>query len=140
MPIQYHPKPGQVFWCDFRGNIWPEIDKKRPVVIFTPKYSQRTDLVAVVPLSTTAPPTICDFHCLLEKHPFPASAKKDEKSWAKCDLIQTVTFTRLTGYWEEVVDGKRKYLDCRISDADMLKIKKAVLHGLGLSGLTQYLK
>jgi len=137
MPLEFHPKPGQVFTCDFRGNIWPEIDKRRPVVIFTPKYAQRADLVAVVPLSMTAPPKICDFHCTLEKNPIPDA--KPGKVWAKCDLIQTVSFSRLTGIWREVINGKRKYLDLRVSDGDLLKIRKAVLHGLGFSGLTEHL-
>jgi mRNA interferase MazF len=139
MPIEHHPKPGQVFDCDFRGNIYPEIVKKRPVVILTPKYAQRADLVAVVPLSTTAPDKICEFHCVLEKNPVPG---EDEamKIWVKGDLVQTVTFTRLSGYWLEKVHDKRKYLTVRVSDADMMKIKKCVLHGLGFSGLTGHLK
>lgn len=139
MPIQHHPKQGQVYACDFRGNIWPEIDKKRPVVIFTPKYAQRADVVAVVPLSTTAPEHICDFHCTLERNPVPGEPE-DIKVWAKCDMIQTVTFARLTGYWLEVVNGKRQYLNVTVSAQDFLKIKRAVLHGLGFSGLTAHVK
>ena len=138
MPINFHPKAGTVYECDFAGNIWPEIDKKRPAVIFTPKYAQRADLVAVVPLSTTAPPIIRDFHCLLERNPVPGE-DPDIKVWAKCDCIQSVRFERLTGYWLEVIHGKRQYLKVVISPADLLKIQKAVLHGLGFSGLTKNL-
>ena len=138
MSLQFHPRPGQVFTCDFRGNIWPEVVKRRPVVIFTPKWAQRADLVAVVPLSTTAPEHICDFHCILEKNPIPDG--KVGKVWAKCDLVQTVSFARLTGIWREVVHGKRKYLDLRVTEADMLNIRRAVLHGLGFAGLTAHLK
>jgi mRNA interferase MazF len=137
MPIQFHPKQGTVYACDFRGNIWPEIDKVRPVVILTPKYAQRQDIVAVVPLSTTAPANIHGYHVVLEKNPVPGEDEK-LKVWAKCDLIQNVVFARLTGYWLEVVNGKRKYLTVHISDGDMLKIKKSVLYGLGFSGLTQH--
>ena len=138
MPIQFHPKQGRVFSCDFRGNIYPEIDKIRPVVIFTPKYAQRPDLVAVVPLSTTAPAKICSYHFILESNPVP-DEDPNKKVWAKCDLIQNVVFARLTGYWSEVINGKRQYLDVRISEGDMLKMKKAVIYSLGFSGLTEHI-
>lgn len=138
MAIEYHPKPGQVLTCDFQGNIWPEIIKRRPVVILTPKYAQRADLVAVVPLSTTAPERICDFHCVLEGNPIPDG--KTGKIWVKGDLVQTVTFSRLNGIWQGHQYGKRNYLKLFVSEADMLKIRKCVLYGLGFSGLTEHVK
>ena len=137
MAIPFHPKRGQVLWCNFDRNLWPEMIKKRPAVVFTHKIAQRADVVAMVPLSTTAPAHILDFHCVLEKHPFPASA--GTKCWAKCDMIQTVSFERLFGYWEKEVDGKRDYLNLFVSDADFLQIRKCVLHGLGFGDLTKHL-
>lgn len=56
MPLSYYPSPGEIVLCDYAtGFIPPEMVKLRPVVIVSPRLRKRGDLVAVVPLSTTAP-------------------------------------------------------------------------------------
>jgi mRNA interferase MazF len=136
--LPYHPKTGQVLYCDYHGCIYPEMDKKRFVVVISPKFGSRSDLCTVVPLSTTPPQTIEKFHHILSKDPYPDSPE-GTKVWAKCDMLMTVSFARLSGWWDEKVEGKRVYVKLFVSKEDLLAIRKCVLYALGLGGLTQYL-
>ena len=55
-------------------------------------------------------------------------------------MVYTVSFNRLSiPFSGKGTDGKRIY-DLRIIDkADLLKIQECLLHGIGLSSLTEYL-
>ena len=56
MALKFHPKPGTILVCDFRqGFRAPEMIKRRPVVVVSPRLRNRTDLCTVVPLSTIEP-------------------------------------------------------------------------------------
>jgi len=48
--------------CDFTGFKPPEMVKKRPVVILSPRYRRRTGLCIVVPFSTVEPELIEPHH------------------------------------------------------------------------------
>ena len=54
MAITIHPRPGQILLCDFsQGFREPEMVKsKRPVIVLTPAFKNRPELVTIVPLST----------------------------------------------------------------------------------------
>jgi len=52
MSIPYHPEQGTILICDFKGFIDPEMVKRRPVVVVSPRLRQRGKLCAVVPLGT----------------------------------------------------------------------------------------
>ena len=55
--LTFHPKPGTLLICDFdRGFKAPEMVKKRPVVVISPRRRKSTpQLCTVVPLSSSAP-------------------------------------------------------------------------------------
>ncbi len=55
--LTFHPKPDTLLICDFdRGFKAPEMVKKRPVVVISPRRRKSTpQLCTVVPLSSSAP-------------------------------------------------------------------------------------
>lgn len=64
MAITFHPSPGQILLCDFsQGFRVPEMVKsKRPVIVLTPAFKHRSDLVTIVPLSTVRPDPVQPYH------------------------------------------------------------------------------
>src|ERR1044072_1661132 len=92
MALSFHPKAGMVLACDFTGYVLPEIVKTRPVVVVLPNHLNPPGLFTIVPLSTTAPVPVCDYHYRLNGNPIPGENKE---VWAKCDLVATVAGLRL---------------------------------------------
>jgi len=140
MAIQYHPEPGTILICDFRGHEAPEMLKRRPVVVISPRLRNRTGLCTVVPLSTSAPTKIEPYHYRLHTDPPMHEPYSSPSHWVKADMVYTVAFSRLflmTGGKDS--SGKRIYDNRIIDKADLLKIQSAVLCGLGLTALTDYL-
>ncbi|MDD5271988.1 MAG: type II toxin-antitoxin system PemK/MazF family toxin [Methylovulum sp.] len=140
MAIKFHPEQGAILACDFQGLVPPEMVKRRPVIVVSPRLRHRTGLCTIVPLSTTPPPHIAAYHYKLHMdpvlpHPYDASAH-----WVKADMVYTVSFDRLHLMFDgKDASGKRHY-DLRVIDkADLIKIQQCVLHGLGLTALTDYL-
>ena len=131
--LEHHPHAGQVLICDFRGNIEPEINKRRPVVVVTPRLPHRSHLCMVVPLSTAAPDYPQPFHVRLSANPHP-NEPDDLPVWAKCDLITNVSLKRLDRFRV----GQRRYYTPQISDDDLLAVRKGVLGALGFPRLTEY--
>ena len=88
MPLMYYPQPGEILVCDYStGFIVPEMTKPRPVVIVSPRLRRRADLVAVVPLSTTAPEPVEAHHCSIHlADPLPPPFD-NPNMWAKCDML-----------------------------------------------------
>ena len=138
MPLLFPVLPGTILLCDYtRGFRLPEMVKRRSVIVISPRLPHRDYLWAVVPLSTTAPARDVAYVCRLElarplPPPFDAAV-----CWAKADMVATVGFERLdlfrTGRDRT---GRRQYLHPRLSDADLTRVRAAVLHGLGLGSLT----
>jgi uncharacterized protein YifN (PemK superfamily) len=93
MAITFFPRAGSVLVCDFSGYIAPEIVKTRPVVVISPNEGRRIGLITVIPLSTTAPLPVQQYHYRLHGNPIPGS--NIETVWAKCDLVATVSLARL---------------------------------------------
>ena len=120
--------------CDFQGYIVPEIVKKRPVVVISPRLPYRSHLCTVVPLSTARPDRLQPYHYEMSKNPHPREPD-DLPVWAKCDLLANVTLKRL----DRFKVGRRKYYTPRISDAVLEGIRVGVLHALGFGKLTEYL-
>ncbi len=140
MAIQIHPEQGTILICDFKGFVQPEMLKRRPVVVISPRLRKRGNLCSIVPLSTTAPKELSAFHYRLHVNP-PLPAPFDESAhWVKADMIYTVSFDRLyLPFRSKDGTGKRIY-DVRVVDkSDLLKIQQCVLHGIGLTHLTDYL-
>ncbi len=140
MAIQYHPDQGTIVICDFDGFVAPEMIKRRPAVVVSPRFRTRNGLCAVVPLSTTSPAQVCAYHFKLSVVP-PLPAPYDAGfHWVKADMVYTVSLARLhLPFSGKDAQGKRNY-DIRVIDqADLECIQRCVLHGLGLSNLTQHI-
>jgi uncharacterized protein YifN (PemK superfamily) len=142
MPIHYQVPPGTVLLCDYSmgGFREPEMVKKRPAVVISPRLRGRDNLSTVVPLSGTAPKRAVPYQCWIEM-PQPLPAPWDaEGYWAKADMLATVGLRRLdlfrTGRDQE---GKRKYLRPRIPDHELRRVRACVLNALGMPRLTDYL-
>jgi mRNA interferase MazF len=133
-PLPYHPKQGEVLRCDYSGLVPPEMDKVRWVVVISPKFLNRPDLCTVVPISTTPPAKPQAYHVALDNDPAPDAS--GDQAWAKCDMIMTVSFARLTGYWNgKDQQGRRKYISLFVSGKELGEIRQAVLAALGMSNL-----
>ncbi len=123
--IQFHPKKGSVLICDFRGHEVPEIIKKRPVVVITPKLPYRNGLAMVVPLSTTPPEHDVDY--VVKLHGYYGNDMNKPQQYAKCDLVSSVSFKRL----DRVKIGYRKYITPTVSDDDLRGILQGVKKAFG---------
>jgi mRNA interferase MazF len=140
MALLYYPQPGEILLCDYStGFIAPEMVKRRPVVVVSPRLRRRPDLVAVVPLSTLEPQPIEDHQCRINLAiPLPKPFDSPVM-WAKCDMLATVSRTRLDRFKGKRVGAQRIYLSGKMT-ADQLKaVRSAMLCGLGLSSLTIHL-
>lgn len=124
--IQFHPRKGTVVMCDFRGHEIPEIVKKRPVVVITPRLPHRDGLATVVPLSTTPPEFDVDYVVKLDGYYGNDNLKPTQ--YAKCDLICAVSFKRL----DRIKVGYRKYIAPILSDEDLEKVLNGVRRALNL--------
>ena len=141
MPLSYYPRPGEILICDYStGFVAPEMTKKRPVVIVSPRLRKRTDLVAVVPLSTTDPIPQEAHHCAIHlPNPLPPPFDNPDM-WAKCDMISVVSLARLDRFkLTRAGGGPRRWVSGKLSVADLKAIRAAVLCGLGLPSLTVHL-
>lgn len=126
MTINFYPKVGMVLMCDFRGYEMPEMVKMRPVVVISPNHMVHRGLVSVVPLSTTAPRLIKEYHCKLDSNPVPGQGAVEV--WAKCDLLATVGFKRL----DRIRLANRRYMVGRVSMGQVQAMRIAAARGLGL--------
>ena len=142
MALSYHPRPGEIVLCNYgTGFIAPEMVKLRPVVIVSPRLRRRNDLVAVVPLSTTPPNPAEPHHCKFTLAlPLPKPFDAPEM-WAKCDMLATVALARLDRFRDRRAagGGARRFVTGQVSAAQLIGIRKAILHGLGLGSLTIHL-
>lgn len=142
MPIQYPVAPGTILLCDYgRGFRVPEMVKRRPAVVISPRLPHRDHLCSVVPLSTTPPQHEVLYQCriVLERdlpEPFAGSA-----FWVKADMVATVAFARLDLFRgpRDRTTGRRKYIQPKLSREDLLRVRCCALHALGLGALTEHL-
>lgn len=140
MAISYHPGQGTILLCDYQGSKAPEMDKKRPVIVLCKQIHARPNICTVVPLSTTPPTSVMPFHFKLHTTPPLPEPYNSEFHWVKGDMVNAVSFQRLSlPTLGKDGNGKRVY-DIRVLDAaDFRGVQQAVLHGLGLSKLTFHL-
>jgi uncharacterized protein YifN (PemK superfamily) len=141
MPIREHPAQGTICTCDFdAGFRLPEMVKRRPVIVISPKIRARAGLCTVVALSTTAPRPRQPYHCeirLAAPLPPPWSS---ETMWVKGDMIYAVGFHRLDLIRRgKDLGGKRAYLHKPVSKDQLTEVRKCVLSALGLVALTRHL-
>jgi uncharacterized protein YifN (PemK superfamily) len=126
MALKFYPRAGQIYIADFHGFVPPEMVKMRPVVVISPKLPYRSDLVAIVPLSTTRPHHDLPFCVQLSKNYMPGGDPALE-TWAKCDMITNLCTDRLSA----IKVGRRKYEYPVMTADDLSAVRRGVLVGLG---------
>ena len=141
MAIREHPKIGTILMCDFdTGFVPPEKVKRRPVVVVSPKIAARPGLCTVVPLSTTPPDPVQQFHCQIDL-PDQLPAWLDRAGvWVKADMMAAVALSRLDFIrLPKGRQGKREYCFATVSNENLRRIRSSILAGLGLAHLTKSL-
>jgi len=141
MALTYHPSFGAVLLCDYEtGFKKPEMVKRLPVVVITPRLRKRTDLCTVVPLSLTLPESIESYHYELELPVTLPEPWNSQKSWVKADMFSTVCYDRLSPIrLGRNRQGNRIYYNSLVPAKDMKAIQAAVLSALNLNHLTAHL-
>lgn len=96
--------------------------------------------MSIVPLSTTRPGDVCDYHCRLNFDPLLPAPYNEPQMWVKADMVYTVAFQRLfVPQLGKDAAGKRQY-DLRVLEKPQLdQVLACVLHGIGLGRLTNHL-
>lgn len=138
MTIYYHPDQGTILICDFQGMVAPEMVKRRPVVVISPRRRRGGDLCTVVPLSTTDPSSVEPFHYRLSLDP-PLPTPFDSPShWVKADMLYTLRFDRFSlPFTKKTPQGKRMY-DVRLLEKSIIEeIKRCISIALDLQALTR---
>lgn len=130
MALPYYPHRGEVLICDFDGFQEPEMVKRRPVVVVSPKSSHHRKLCTVVPFSTTAPYPVQSWHYPLPHVQVPG-LQATAPMWAKCDMLATVAFGRLNKPYVKTRQG-RAYRELLLAEADMQAIQACIRAYLGL--------
>jgi mRNA interferase MazF len=130
--LKFHPRAGTLLMCDFRGMIIPEITKKRPVIVVSPRLAYRNKLAMIVPLSTTPPDHQQPFQVRLSRNYHPNEAE-ELPVWAKCDLVCSVSFTRL----DRFSIANRTFIAPEVSDLDLQAVRQGILNALGFVNLTE---
>jgi mRNA interferase MazF len=140
MTLQYQPELGTIVICDFRGFIEPEMIKRRPAIIVSPRFKHRDRLCTIVPLSTTKPDIIMPYHYKLKMdEPLPPPYNSPYH-WVKGDMFATVSFDRLDlPCAGRNGAGKRQYIVNVIEEIDLRNIRECMLHAIGLSCLTGHI-
>lgn len=141
MPINNHPETGAILLCDFnQGFVQPEMVKRRPVIVISPKISVRPGLCTVVALSTTPPTPIMSYHYKITMQP-PLPAPWDSaECWVKGDMVCAVGFHRLDFVrLGKDKQGKRLYRYDPIPKLDLREVRRCVLNALGMAQLTKHL-
>ena len=133
MSLNFVPRPGTLLICNFdTGFRPPEMVKKRPVVVISPKRRRGNALCTVVPLSTTMPNPVEPFHHQMEARSLPG-IYAENTTWAKCDMLATVSRERLDRVLiREKRNGKRRYLAVQVTTEDLDAIRSGVINALGL--------
>ncbi|MBI1326685.1 MAG: hypothetical protein GC136_03480 [Alphaproteobacteria bacterium] len=135
MSIKFPPLPGTILRCDFHAFKVPEMTKSRPVIVLSPKIKNvaRTTLL-VVPLITTEPNPLHNFHMqvTLPGNIIPEGLSR--KCWLKGDMVYALSLSRLDFYHfgRDKISGKRHYYTERFIGEDLYRIRKAVMHAVGI--------
>ncbi len=127
MPLPFQPPPGTIWMCDFNtGFKAPEMVKRRPVVVISPPPKHMTHLCTIVPLSTVVPVPVEPFHHLMDPRSLTGLHRTGE-SWAKCDMVYTISLQRLNR-----VGGRNGPGRIQVLDDDLNAIRECVKIALGL--------
>jgi uncharacterized protein YifN (PemK superfamily) len=130
MALQFQPRLGAIVLCDFRGMIEPEMVKRRDVVVIA-RHPHNSQLVTVIPLSTTAPSRPEAYHHQLTKNPRP-DGDQTATVWAKCDMLYTLCLERLDTHYTRTRRGGRQSLRIQLPSDDFAAIRRCVAVALNL--------
>ena len=136
MGIEYPVGVGTILLCDYdRGGFQPpEMVKRRPAIVVTPRLPYRDGLCAVVPISGDQPDHDVSYVVRLELDPPLPDPFSYKIAWAKCDMVATVGFARLDLFrTARDQTGKRKYLHPKLSPADLERVRIGIRAGLGMN-------
>lgn len=106
--------------------------KRRPAIVVSHKSSHGRRLCTVVPLSTTAPVPVRNWHHALPHVHIPGWDPKGATMWAKCDMLATVGFDRLTKPYKKTQHSGRKYIGVLLCAEDMASIDVCIRAYLSL--------
>ena len=133
MAIKFHPQRGAMLMCDFTNAFKPpEMVKKRPVIVISPRSRRKSGLCTVVPISTKEPVLIEKHHVKIDSGylpPSPFFQGHNNQCWVKCDMIYRVAFHRL----DLIRIGKsknRKYYNELIPSELLACITEGVIHSI----------
>jgi mRNA interferase MazF len=134
MAIQYDPAPGTVLLCDYdTGFRRPEMVKRRPALVISPRLHARHGLCTVVPLSTTPPRRGVQYQLRITLPEAPPPPFSQREVWAKADMVATVSFERLDLFrLARQPDGRRQYLRLLVQGEDLEAVRACVRLALGL--------
>ncbi|MHB1302435.1 MAG: type II toxin-antitoxin system PemK/MazF family toxin [Acidiphilium sp.] len=129
--LQYHPQQGEVLICDFTTGFQPpEMVKKRPVVIVSPRRRDSA-LVIVVPLSSVEPQPCQPWHYALPQGAYPPARST---MWAKCDMVYTVALRRLDRVMtRHTITGKRVYQSYALPPDALAGVLAGIRAAMGLT-------
>jgi uncharacterized protein YifN (PemK superfamily) len=139
MGIKFPVGVGTILLCDYdRGGFQPpEMVKRRPAAVISPRLRFRDGLCTVVPISSEPNEHDADYVVRLEFRPSLPEPFSYEVAWAKCDMLATVAFERLDLFHTSRDQyGKRKYLHPKLSADDLKRVRTGVLCALGMGHLT----
>ena len=135
MALLFPPRAGDIVLCRFPDCLEPpEMIKARPVVIVSPRLAERPGLCCVVPLSTTPPSPQRDYHLQIPIALMPRSLQaKATRVWAKCDMLYTLSLTRLDRLKAGVerATGRRRYEIGRVPPATLAEIRRRAIIAVG---------
>jgi len=129
MPIKFHPKRGSILMCDFSDAFKPpEMVKKRPVIVISPRLRKQGGLCTIVPISTKEPRQIENYHVRIDSHHLPNTSffqDHGNQCWVKCDMIYRVGFHRL----DLIRIGKNKDRNYHL-DLVNLELLSSIINGV----------
>jgi mRNA interferase MazF len=139
MGIKFPVGVGIILLCDYsRGGFQPpEMVKRRPVVVISPRLPHRNGLCTVVPISAEQSDHAVNYVVRLELEPPLPEPFSYKVAWVKCDMLATVSYARLDLlHTERDQYGKRRYLHPKLSEVDLQRVRIGVLHAIGCRNLT----
>lgn len=132
LAIPFVPDAGDVLICDFAGFVAPEMTKIRRVIVLSPRARRNfPGTYLVVPVSKTAPQPQELHHCEFGPRSYPFFDQIN-CVWAKADMVTCVASRRLD---RVMVNGR--YSRAQIRKEDLQRLRKAVLHALGMEAWKQ---
>jgi mRNA interferase MazF len=126
MAITFVPSLGMVLMCDFTDSVPPEMNKKRHVVVVSPRRRRNHGSCLVVPFSTVAPNPIERYHYRIPANTY-SFFKDNTDCWAKGDMVTHVSVARL----DRIIDHG-KWCAPILNPDDTLSIQRLVWEAMGV--------